>query len=130
MIQLPKLCGQRWKLSVGEKIQSRGDKKSSEHLLLLPDGHGQRAWYSMMEYHGSVVGFIAPDKELQTPHRHTHRLPTPKFISCLQNQEMAPHAFLTGEFSLKHYPYFPFQEQDPSTATPTLARGAALRRRK
>lgn len=108
MIQEPKICGQRWKLNVGAKIQSRrGGEQSSEHLLLLP----RWAWAegTVTCDAGSAVGFKATDKGLQTPHRHLLYLPG---ISGIMEKNTKCFFDKAG-FPLKHYLYFLFQTVRP-----------------
>lgn len=108
MIQQPKICGQRWKLNVGAKIQSRrGGEQSSEHLLLLP----RWAWAEgTVTYDaGSAVGFKATDKGLQTPHRHLLYLPD---ISGIMEKGTKCFSDIAG-FPLKPYLYFLFQTVRP-----------------
>lgn len=108
MIQQPKLCGQRQKLNVGAKIQSRGGgEQTSEHLRLLP----RRAWTEGMATRdaGSAVGFRPADKGLQTPHGHNLFLSNASSI-----MEMGATCFFDkAGFPLRHDLYFLFQTVRP-----------------
>lgn len=103
MIQQPKLCGQRWKLSVGAKIQSRKCREqSSEHLLLS-------LWWRCTEGMVTHDAVSAAHEVLQTLHRHPLYLPDASGVmkrgtTCFIDKAGSP---------LKHHLYFLIQTVRP-----------------